>query len=330
MITNITRISFHNIKRRSLSTSHTIGFVGLGHMGGKMAANIAADKNIEIMGYDKDPKVMATALESSSAIKESSLDEIASKCDVVISMLPNDAIVKKISGVLLEKGQNGLTHVSCSTVSPTTSRTLAKEFNSQGKTHVAAPVFARPDGIARREATWMVSGDEAGRSVATTYLESGGRVVDYGSDPGAANIVKLCGNFLIASSIESISEAMALSEKHGVDRKEVMKLLSSTIFDCLIFKGYGQRVSERDHRPGGFSLELGLKDVTLVSETAKEASVPMPFLSTLLDRYTSSKAKGRSTFDWSAIGLAVAEDAGIDISDDLARTKKEIEEMKTY
>ena len=103
MITNITRISFHNIKRRSLSTSHTIGFVGLGHMGGKMAANIAADKNIEIMGYDKDPKVMATALESSSAIKESSLDEIASKCDVVISMLPNDAIVKKISEVLLEK-----------------------------------------------------------------------------------------------------------------------------------------------------------------------------------------------------------------------------------
>ena len=62
--------------------------------------------------------------------------------------------------------------------------------------------------------------------------------------------MKLCGNFLIASSIESISEAMALAEKNDVDRKVVMDLLSSTIFDCLIYKGYGQRVSDRDHRPG--------------------------------------------------------------------------------
>ena len=62
--------------------------------------------------------------------------------------------------------------------------------------------------------------------------------------------MKLCGNFLIASSIEAISEAMALAEKNNVDRKVVMDLLSSTIFDCLIYKGYGQRVSDRDHRPG--------------------------------------------------------------------------------
>lgn len=95
---------------------------------------------------------------------------------------------------------------------------------------------------------------------------------------------------------------MVLAEKHGVDRKEVMKLLSSTIFDCLIYKvlillnskirnfliaffqGYGQRVSERDHRSGGFSLELGAKDVQLVQQAAQEGNVPMPFLSTLLDR----------------------------------------------
>lgn len=63
-------------------------------------------------------------------------------------------------------------------------------------------------------------------------------------------MVKLCGNFLIASSIEAIAEAMALAEKNDVDRKLVMELLSTTIFDCLIYKGYGQRVSDRDHRPG--------------------------------------------------------------------------------
>ena len=82
----------------------------------------------------------------------------------------------------------------------------------------------------------MVSGEVAGRQLATTLLSTGGKVIDYGDDIGAANIVKLCGNFLIASSIESISEAMALAEKHGVDRTQVMQLLSSTIFDCLIYK----------------------------------------------------------------------------------------------
>jgi 3-hydroxyisobutyrate dehydrogenase-like beta-hydroxyacid dehydrogenase len=161
-------------------------------------------------------------------------------------------------------------------------------------------------------------------------LHSSGNCVDYGNDTGASNVVKLCGNFLIAASIESISEAMPLSEKHGVNRQEVMKMLSSSIFDCLIYKGYGQRVSERDHRPGGFSLELGLKDCTLVKQAATEVDVPMPFLSVLLDRYTSAKAKGRKDFDWSAIGLSVAEDAGIDVSKDVARTEKDIKDGNLY
>jgi hypothetical protein len=88
--------------------------------------------------------------------------------------------------------------------------------------------------------------------------------------------------------------------------------------------------SHRDHRPGGFSLELGLKDCTLVNAAAREVDVPMPFLSVLLDRYTSAKAKGRSDFDWSAIGLSVAEDAGIDVSDDVARTRKDVDEGNLY
>jgi 3-hydroxyisobutyrate dehydrogenase-like beta-hydroxyacid dehydrogenase len=95
-----------------------------------------------------------------------------------------------------------------------------------------------------------------------------------------------------------------------VDGKEVIKLLSGTIFDCLIYKGYGQRVSERDHRPGGFSLELGLKDVSLVSQAARECNTPMPFLSVLLDRFVSAKARGRGGMDWSAIGMCVSENAG--------------------
>jgi len=121
---------------------------------------------------------------------------------------------------------------------------------------------------------------------------------------------------------------MALAEKNGVNREQVMNLLTSSIFNCLIFKGYGQRVSQRDHQPGGFSLELGYKDVSLVNKAARDVNVPMPFLSTLVDRFTAAKAKNRAEMDWSAIGLNVAEDAGIDITKDLQKNYELIEDAK--
>jgi hypothetical protein len=77
-------------------------------------------------------------------------------------------------------------------------------------------------------------------------------------------------------------------------------------------------------------LELGLKDVTLVSQAAREGGVPMPFLSVLVDRFTSSKAKGRADFDWSAIGLSVSEDAGINVNKEINQNKKDIKEGNTY
>lgn len=81
---------------------------------------------------------------------------------------------------------------------------------------------------------------------------------------------------------------------------------------------------------GGFSLELGLKDVTLVNQTARASDTPMPFLSVLLDRYTSAKARGRSDFDWSAIGLSIAEDAGVDVSADVRRNEEDIKNGNFY
>ena len=314
----------------SSSSGPNIGLIGLGQMGSKIVAKFKEDgKNFRI--YDANQSSIEQ-LADQKQVHASSLKDMAANCDLIISILPNDSVVSDVSNQLLshKPANRSFIHVSCSTISPVSSRKMETTHKDKGSVFVASPVFARPDGLANRQATWMVSGNKEAKEVATPILNSLGNVVDFGEDVGAANVVKLCGNFLIASSIESIGEAMALSEKHGVDRTKVMDLLSSTIFNCLIYKGYGQRVSERDHRPGGFSLALGLKDVSLVSQAAKEADVPMPFLSVLMDRYVSSKARGRADFDWSAIGLSIAEDAGIDVSKDIDRTRKEIKEGKTY
>jgi len=250
--------------------------------------------------------------------------EVAQGAPIVMSMLPNDAVLKDVTGQMLPHLEGKL-HISCSTVSPATSRELARLHASAGAEFVAAPVFARPDGVAARKASIMVSGPRpavhrAKDLLATTAPD----IFDFGEDVGAANVVKLCGNFLIAASIESIAEAAALAESEGLDRLAVVQTLNQTLFDCLIYRGYGQRVSERDHKPGGFPAELGLKDVSLVQQAARGAGVPMPFLSTLVDRFVSAKAKGRAGMDWSAIGLAAAEDAGLDVTADLARLKREM------
>jgi 3-hydroxyisobutyrate dehydrogenase-like beta-hydroxyacid dehydrogenase len=224
------------------SSSGKVGFVGLGHMGSKMVKHIA-DNGHPMLVFDRSKEAMV-AMEKSAAAGlpisvASSVQEIAENCDVVISMLPNDVVVSKISLELLEHAKSkDFVHVSCSTVSPSTSRQLAAEYKAATNpcTFIASPVFARPDGVTRKEATWMVSGSARGKAEAHKYLTLMGRVEDYGEDAGAANVVKLCGNFLISSSIEAIGEAMALAEKNGVPPRQVMDLLSSTIFDCLIYK----------------------------------------------------------------------------------------------
>jgi hypothetical protein len=99
---------------------------------------------------------------------------------------------------------------------------------------------------------------------------------------------------------------------------------NTTIFIYILFNSVDMNTT------GGFSLELGLKDVSLVSQAAREVDTPMPFLSVLVDRFVSAKARGRGNFDWSAIGLSVGEDAGIDVKADVDRNRKAVENGDMY
>lgn len=308
--------------------SEAVGFVGLGKIGFAMAHNMMKAGQ-SLLVYDADPDATAR-LVALGAAEGASASDVASRVSRIITVLPNDAVLKSVvlgaDGVagMLEALPAGGVHVSCSTVSPFTSRELAAMHSERGSEYVGAPVFARPDGMAAAQASIPISGAPSALARISPLLETTSTgVFEFGDDPGAANVVKLAGNFLIASAVESMSEALALAENNGVDRVKTMEMLNSTIFDCLIYKGYGQRVSERDHFPhqdAHFALELGLKDVTLVSDTAARSGVPMPVCSTLKDRYISAKARGWADLDWSAIGMSVSQDAGVDVAADVVRS----------
>jgi len=129
--------------------------------------------------------------------------------------------------------------------------------------------------------------------------------------PDAANLVKLSGNFLLASMIESLGEAMALVEKGGVDPHQYLEMLTSSIFNVPVYKNYGGMIAERNFTPPGFAAPLGQKDMRLLLTAAEALQVPLPFASILRDRFVALRAQGGENLDWSAIGALAARDAAI-------------------
>lgn len=297
--------------------AQTLGFVGLGKIGSGMVANLLR-AGASIVAFDGDDAALKVAVGGGAAAAESVADVGRRSGDLILTALPDDRMLRAAADELLPALQPGAVHVSCSTVAPSTSRILAEAHEEKGVGFVAAPVFARPDGMRRGEATITVSGPTWAKAMAIPVLQHTSLGVhDFGADAGAANVVKLGGNFLIAAAIEALAEAAAFAESQGVDRERFVSLMSSTIFDCLIYRGYGQRVASRDHHPhpdAHFALDLGTKDVSLVRATAVESRCPMPFASILHDRFVASQNAGRGKLDWSALALRASEDAGADIS----------------
>ncbi|KAL4169255.1 hypothetical protein KRP22_010178 [Phytophthora ramorum] len=323
------------IGRRRFSASSkamsTVGFIGLGNMGFPMAHNLLK-AGVDVLCFDAN-RAGVDRLVLLGAKAATSVEQVAAQTTTIFSVLPNDEIITSVvlgdgakpgSGLLANMAPGAL-HVGCSTIHPNTSRSLDAKHRETKTRYVAAPIFARPDGMEAMQANFVVSSSDATAvEEASQWLDkcTNGRVAPFSTeDPGAANAVKLCGNFLIATAIESMAEALSLLEANGVDRVQAMQFYSSTFMNSVIHKGYGQRVSERDHRPGGFALELGYKDQRLAHQLAMESQVPMPFLSTLIDRFLSQRAKGRSDLDWSAIGLGVCESRGVDVSDAIDRSR---------
>ncbi len=136
-------------------------------------------------------------------------------------------------------------------------------------------------------------------------------VFDFGEAVGAANVVKLSGNFLILSAVEAMAEASALAEKNGIPRAALLNMFTQTLFACPIYQNYSKQLIAANFDNVGFALRLALKDMNLASQTATATNVPMPTLNILRDRYLASVAKGRSEMDATAFVLEAAEAAGL-------------------
>jgi 3-hydroxyisobutyrate dehydrogenase-like beta-hydroxyacid dehydrogenase len=288
-----------------------VGFVGLGQMGSGMASSLLRAGH-DVTVYNRT-RSKVDELVKKGGVAAARLRD-ACRGDVVITMLANDAAVESVvygaEGVLAHLSENAV-HVSSSTISVALSERLASDHASVGRRYVAAPVFGRPDVAAAGKLSVIAAGDRKTVSDVKPVLDAIGTKTFVVSDqPKAANLVKLSGNFLIGSVIESLGEAVALVAKHGIDGEAYVDMLTSSLFNVPVYKTYGKLIVEGKFEPAGFAAPLGYKDIRLVLAAADDLRVPMPLASLLRDRFLTLLANGGDKLDWSAIGQLAGRDSG--------------------
>jgi 3-hydroxyisobutyrate dehydrogenase-like beta-hydroxyacid dehydrogenase len=293
-----------------------IGFVGLGQMGTAMAANLAAAGR-RVIAYIRRPDRMGK-LEAMGLKPTTDMGDLLD-CELVISMLPDDAAVREVVfgrddndlGGLAAGLMPGATHLSMSTIGTATASLLASEHARHGQSYVAAPVFGNPDAAKARQLFIVAAGASADVERCRPILDAlGQRTFVIGADPQDANLFKLLGNMMSATALEMLGEVVAVVRKRGLDPRPFIELMTSTMFGGRAHKIYGDKIARQDYA-AGFVLPLVLKDVRLALAEAENAGVPMPSVSVVRERLITGIARGYGELDWTALGLIAAEDAGL-------------------
>ncbi|BBX68217.1 NAD(P)-dependent oxidoreductase [Mycolicibacterium psychrotolerans] len=291
-----------------------IGFVGLGNMGSGMAANLLASGH-QVVAYNRSPG-KAAALAERGATAAATAAEVCDS-EVVVSMLADDAAVEAVTfggpdqaGILASLPE-GCLHISASTISVALAERLHDAHADAGQAFVSAPVFGRPEAAAAAKLFVVAAGAPDAVAAAQPVFDAiGQRTFVLSEQPAVANLVKLSGNFLIVSVIESLGEAMALIAKAGVDKQHYLELLTSTLFTAPVYQTYGGLMAREEFEPAGFAAHLGLKDVRLVLAAAEQLQVPLPVASLVRDRFLALLAGGGRDLDWAALGGVAAWEAG--------------------
>ena len=241
--------------------------------------------------------------------------DAAAGAEAVLTMLADDSAVEQVvlgpdgaAGALAK----GATHVSHSTISVALSRRLAEEHAARGQVYVAAPVFGRPDSAESAKLSVIAAGHSAAIDRCRLLFDAiGQRTIVAGDEPWKANVVKLTGNFMIATMLEAFGEAFAVMRKSGIDPKLFLDAVNG-LFKSPVYENYGNIVAAQRFEPAGFALRLGLKDARLALAAAGELGAPMPVAGVVHDRMLAAMARGQGDLDWSSVTRIAALEAGLE------------------
>jgi hypothetical protein len=287
-----------------------IGFIGLGHMGKAIAANLVKGGH-KVRVWNRSPTPVQELAQLGATIAADLKAAFAG--DVVISMLADD---KALRSLLVDTGviataPKGLLHINMATISVALAEELASLHTKNGLDYVAAPVFGRPDAAAAAKLNIVAAGPAALLDKAQPLFDLiGQKTWRMGDAPYRANAAKLAGNFMIGAAIEAMAEATTLAGGYGVPAADLLDLLTNTIFAAPVYKGYGGMIAADRYEPAAFKLSLGLKDIRLALAAGDQANVPMPLASLVRDNLLEAIAAGDGDKDFAALAQVAQRHAG--------------------
>jgi 3-hydroxyisobutyrate dehydrogenase-like beta-hydroxyacid dehydrogenase len=290
-----------------------VGFIGLGNMGSAIARNLIKDGHT-LTVYNRT-RSRAEPFASLGARIAETPSEAAADAEVLVTMLADDAAVEGVifaPGNAIQELPAGAVHISMSTISVRMSRVMEKAHTKRQQHYLAAPVFGRPDAAAAGKLFIVAAGPaEQIQGCQPLFDAIGQKTFIAGEEAQAANVIKLAGNFLITTVIESLGEAFAFGRAFGVDPHAFLDILTNSLFTAPVYRNYGSMIASDNFEPAGFKLPLGLKDNRLLLAAAEEAAVPMPMASLVHDRFVAALARGLGESDWAAIARVSYQDAGL-------------------
>jgi 3-hydroxyisobutyrate dehydrogenase len=252
-----------------------IGFIGLGNMGGPMAANLAKAGH-EVTGFDMaDVAIEGVTMAPSGA-------EAATGADVVITMLPNGAILRAVAAEIIPVMSPGAGFVDCSTVDVDSARAVAGHAAIAGLLSVDAPVSGGVGGAAGGTLTFMAGGSQEAFAKAAPLFEIMGQKAVHCGDAGAGQAAKICNNMILGVTMIATCEAFALADKLGLDRQSMFDVVSTSSGYSWTMNAYcpapgvgPQSPADNGYQPG-FAAELMLKDLRLSQQAAESADADTP------------------------------------------------------
>ena len=283
-----------------------IAFIGLGNMGGGMAANLVKNGH-EVRAFDLSEDALAKA-KSNGCETFTDAKEAVQGVDAVVSMLPNGGIVKSVySDAVIGHAPEGAALLDCSTIDVATAKEVTEMATAKGYKMVDAPVSG---GIAAADGgtlTFMVGGSEDAFAAAKPILEGMGKAVIHAGDAGAGQTAKICNNMLLAISMVGVAEAMQMAKKLGLDPQKFYEISSQSSGYCWSLNAYTplpgvgvESPADKEYQ-GGFATALMLKDLRLAMAAAEEVNAGVPLGSRAASLYEDFAGAGNEGLDFSAI-----------------------------
>ena len=278
----------------------SVSCIGLGRMGSGIAANIQK-AGFPLTVFNRTAE-KTRPFAAAGATIAGSPREAAAAADIVVTNLMDDAsVLDTVTGGngILAGIRPGAIHLGTTTISPNLSSRLAELHAGQGSSYLAGPVAGRPDAAAAGKLFTFLAGRaeqvERARPVIDAYAN---RIIPMGEDHAVAMSMKLAGNFMVASLIEMMGQVFVFAEQRGVDMAVITGMFKQFMPAA---SEYVDRISSRKFENAGFTLDGGLKDVTLILAAAAEVHTPLPYASLVRDKCLAAQARGLSNLDWSAM-----------------------------